>query len=143
MKATIHPHPTDPACVRLRWSGHYADFDPCPVRNLTAEESARDWAASVLGCSDPEVIQPLLTGADHVDAGHYTVTDETGPSPEEVQRLADALAGFTRSVGQSDPERDALAVRAGVVARRIRSRLTVYQQDYDLLAECERFDSPA
>lgn len=27
----------------------YADFDPCPVRGLTARASAEDWARRVLG----------------------------------------------------------------------------------------------
>jgi len=60
---TIEKHPTNPAHVRLTWAGivgaHtkggasagvcFADFDPCPVRNLTALESAQDWSMRVLG----------------------------------------------------------------------------------------------
>lgn len=63
--ATIVAHPTDPALVRLLWSGiagaHtkggasagqcYADFDACPVRALTARESASIWARDVLGAT--------------------------------------------------------------------------------------------
>ena len=54
---TIEPIPGT-SNVRLRWlgfeqNGHdarmYADFDPCPVRGLSARESAADWARRVLG----------------------------------------------------------------------------------------------
>lgn len=43
--------------VRLTWDGFErngtdarmkADFDPCPYRGLTAKESAREWAKTVL-----------------------------------------------------------------------------------------------
>lgn len=65
MNAAIVAHPSNPALVRLVWSGIagagtkgqasagqcYADFDACPVRKLTAQESASIWARDVLGAT--------------------------------------------------------------------------------------------
>ncbi len=50
--ATIERHPKNPEWVRLKFMGllpMYADFDPCPVRGLTAEQAAREWCRRVLG----------------------------------------------------------------------------------------------
>ena len=54
LNATIERHPENTDWCRLTWDGFnnermFADFDPCPVRGLTAEQSAREWARSVLG----------------------------------------------------------------------------------------------
>lgn len=43
--------------VRAHWTGMcgpaYADFDGCPVRGLTARESAEEWVQRVLGAVLP------------------------------------------------------------------------------------------
>lgn len=48
---TLEQHPERPGAVRLRFWGNglyiFADFDSCPVRGLTAEQSARDWCRRV------------------------------------------------------------------------------------------------
>ena len=41
--------------VRVKWEGSdgptFADFDPCPVRGLTALQSATEWVERVLGAT--------------------------------------------------------------------------------------------
>ncbi len=59
--ATIERHPKNPEWVRVKFISlvpMHADFDPCPVRGLTAEQSAREWGRSVL---DQELEPSALT----------------------------------------------------------------------------------
>jgi hypothetical protein len=50
-----------------------------------------------------------------------------------VEAAIRTLTAFTRSVGHADPVRDVLAVRAGIVARRLRARPKLYARDIELL----------
>ena len=67
IRATIGPIPGGhypyPEYVRLTWHGHYADFDACPIRGLSAIESATEWAGRVCGIP-PESIATLAATRD-------------------------------------------------------------------------------
>ena len=49
------------------------------------------------------------------------------------------LEAFTRSVGQTDPLRDVLSVRAAIVARRLRARPHLRLSDIELLDEIKAY----
>lgn len=59
---TIERHPKNPEWVRARFVSlrpMFVDFDPCPVRGLTAEQSAREWCRQVLHQeAEPGVLTP-------------------------------------------------------------------------------------